>query len=257
MHLETTQTWKNSAVLFTGTFDPFDSFRVELVEELVGYCRAQNKTPVVVVITPHPGAVLRQHSNFPLLNGFHFVQQHLRKLGVQVVLKCNFVEKNLHSNCEDYFNSLEKFGDFSEVWVLENQTFGSGMEGNLTAILESCGKRNWICQQVGGHNLSSSKVIRDCLTNEIISKSRENEPLFFRWSRDDIDQSNQIISDWPVGEYAASFVFKNGVSRKKTVICKQIFSGEFSRTAFQVDGEDVSNMLEIRIENRIFPNQVN
>lgn len=121
--------------LIIGTWDPFLNQQEKLFKKFKRQSIKNNLTPLVVVINPSPGFLI--HGKHPVYDDYFSKKNYVNALGIDCC-ELIFKKKDLALGALDFFKFLNNIINIKELWISNQQTFGSHEKGDKKAIYEAC-----------------------------------------------------------------------------------------------------------------------
>jgi FAD synthase len=132
----------DNIIAIAGTWDPFLPRHKALFTELLRHSKKKGLNPYVFVFYPNPANYLHENQYKDYFD-LDVRIELFKHLGINNVIVLDFDREDLKLTAADLFNELLKSTGIvlNELWIGENQSFGTGPEGIFT-IRTECDARN-------------------------------------------------------------------------------------------------------------------
>lgn len=121
--------------LIIGTWDPFLNQQGKLFKKFKRQSIKNNLTPLVLIINPSPGFLI--HGKYPVYDDYLSKKYYINALGIDCC-ELIFKKKDLNLGASDFFKFLNNIIIIKEIWISNQQTFGSYEKGDKKAIYTAC-----------------------------------------------------------------------------------------------------------------------
>jgi len=131
----------NNVIAIMGTWDPVLPRHKALFKKLISYSKKKALNPYIIIFYPNPANFIHEnrYKDYFDLDARIELFKHL---GINNIIIVEFEREDLRRSATDFFNELFKGTHIvlNELWIGENQSFGTGPEG-IFSIRTECADR--------------------------------------------------------------------------------------------------------------------
>jgi FAD synthase len=203
----------NNIIAVLGTWDPLLPRHKALFKKLLSYGKKNGLNPYVIIVYPNPGIfiygnVYTDYFDLPARI------ELLKYSGINNVLVLDIGRDDLRAGAEGVFNELFKDSTVTlkELWIGENQWFGTGDKGAAFSTAEECLQRNI--------------KLRLLKNSFLVNIDKDNVNRDFRAGK--FDQAAAVVGHFP------TYKLNGGMQIK---MCDGIYKGRLRPHPFQKTNE--------------------
>lgn len=159
----------NSAKIVTaGTFDGVHIGHQKILKRVVNLATANDYTPVVLTLFPHPRMVLKKNDKIKLLNTIDERIELLKSFDIEEVVVKKFTEEFADLSAKDYVkNILVDELNIKEIVIGYDHHFGKNRSANIDDLKTYAKKYNFKVEEISAQDIEdvtvSSTKIRNAL----------------------------------------------------------------------------------------------
>lgn len=132
----------DNIIAIAGTWDPVLLRHKALFKQLLSYGKKKGLNPYIIIFYPNPANLIhdKRYKDYFDLNAR---LELFKRLGINNVIVLEFDRGDLEMAAADFLNELFAAAGFTlnELWIGENQSFGTGPEG-FFSIRRECANRH-------------------------------------------------------------------------------------------------------------------